>query len=698
MRLIVTVAAVTLISLTVIGVGWVAERNAREALTEEVESRLLMEARNLAHVGTDALLSEFPELTLCPVVSEIQDERTDLAFVVVLDHEGLIKGHADVRLLGTAFELPAGLTPVDCRQNLTTGESIQGNAELLVASVPAVYGDERVLGTALVGLRRDYLETMVRSARKELILFTAGLLAAGIASALVLMSLLLRPIAALRRGLERIGQGDLDTPLRLRDRTELGLLAEAVNGMASELKASQAEMIEKERLDHEMELARGIQQSLLPEAAATAGEFVIDGSYQAAAEVGGDYYDVFELPDGKIGVVIADVAGKGLSGCLVTSMIAVLLRSLRDVHTSPAALLVALEDGLSESLQPGVFITMFYGLLDPARGCLTFASAAHSPLLVYRAEQGTTEWYRTEGIPLGAVKGGALRATLKDTSIDLSPGDLAIQFTDGLNEAADAESAEEFGFDRIAKVVAASASKGQQTVVASLQESIKTWAGPQPPGDDQTILVISREGAPCRPRHQEPLWDSLLTADNLNSRENLAEALSAATWLTLRAEISELTRLGTWLLTCPGLRDLPDPDRHLAEASLYELCANIVEHGYEGDASGRIDIWWQLTTAVRVDADAEHDSTALCPTLAADLVGRGFFLICDQGAAYDPTEWGPPDLDDPDVRKQGRGLGLEIVRSSMKQVVYLPDTEVGNLTMLRFDPAVHSGKEGVCNV
>ena len=244
---IITGVVVALITLTVIGVGWVAERNAREALTEESETRLLLEARNLALLSIDPLLSAYPELTLYPAVTELLEERPGLSFAVVLDHRGTIQGHADARLLGTSFKRDRNHTPVATTQELMPGEMMLGDEDMLVAWVPVRHANGQVLGSVLVGLQRSYLQAMATRSRQEMIYITAVLLAAGIASALLLMSLLLRPVHDLRKGLERIGRGDLDTPMHLKDRTELGLLADAVNEMASNLKTARKESRQKEQ-------------------------------------------------------------------------------------------------------------------------------------------------------------------------------------------------------------------------------------------------------------------------------------------------------------------------------------------------------------------------------------------------------------------------------------------------------------------
>jgi len=246
-RWIFTATVVGLIAVTVLGVSSVAERNTREALTAETETRLLLEARNLALLSIDALLTEYPELVLYPAVSEMLQERPDLSFAYVLDHLKVIHGHADARLLGTTFHWPGDFVAVRTSLELGPGESLLGNEQMLVASVPVTHPNGQIVGSALVGLQRSYFQDTMKRARYELAAVTAVLLAAGIAAALLLITFLMRPIGALRKGLERIGHGDLDTPMHLRDRTELGLLADAVNDMAINLKSAREESLRKEQ-------------------------------------------------------------------------------------------------------------------------------------------------------------------------------------------------------------------------------------------------------------------------------------------------------------------------------------------------------------------------------------------------------------------------------------------------------------------
>lgn len=247
MRLVFSVVTVSLVALTVAGVSAVTDRNARRALQTEIETRLVLEARHLALLSTDALLSDYPELTLCPIVREMLQRQPDLAVAVVLDHNGQIMGHPDVRRLGEPFTALASFTPYASRARLGDDETILASEELLAARAPARHAGGQVVGSVLVAQDRAHLHAMLAANRKQVAALAAAMVAIGVLLTLLAVSRLLAPLDTLRAGLERIGRGDLDTPIRLRNLTELGLLAAAIDAMAAQLKRSRAETRRKER-------------------------------------------------------------------------------------------------------------------------------------------------------------------------------------------------------------------------------------------------------------------------------------------------------------------------------------------------------------------------------------------------------------------------------------------------------------------
>jgi sigma-B regulation protein RsbU (phosphoserine phosphatase) len=706
LRFIASAAAVFLIVATVVSMGVLNERNTRNTLTEEIESRMLLEVRNLANLSIDALLLKYPELVLQPVVKEILAERPELAFVVVLDHEGKIQGHVDPRMLRTPFEFPAGLEQATVSQRLRPGEKFLGNSELLVAAAPASHEQGQHVGTAIIGLERSYLKAKVAAARKAQSIIVGLLLVVGTIVALLLMSQLMNPIKVLKAGLERIGRGDLDTPLQLATRTELGQLAETVNDMASQLKVAQAELVDKERLSYEMELARNIQRSLLPKQSQRVGEFSILGFQNSAAEVGGDYYDVFQLPNGKVGLVIADVAGKGLAGCLATFMLAALLRAYRASYESPSLLLTAVEEQLLGALPRGTFVTMFYGILEPASGRLVFASAGHGPALVYRAIDRKVEWLKPPGRPLASSRKKSLRATRVDALIGLEPGDVLLQFTDGINEAWDRTRSKQFDFGNVERVAAEVGDRGADAVLSELRRAVDDWVGDQPRRDDETVLVVGREKAASEspgvrsPASREfergPL--KVLKSDSGEAVPSLEREWKRKEHLLIPNEMAALHRIAPWVRSCQYLNLLSREDANIVTVALYEVCANIIEHGIStGDKKG-INLYWHPDeNGDSKDSDGTSDLSR-DPDALAQRIRRGYFIICDHTVPFDHGQWKATEAKPPKERRASRGYGIEMIYRAMSVVHYQPSTSAGNITMMRYDPRKHRAPQEVSHV
>jgi serine phosphatase RsbU (regulator of sigma subunit)/anti-sigma regulatory factor (Ser/Thr protein kinase) len=666
-RWMVALAMMVLVAAVVSAVGAVTERNARRALAVEMESALLLQARQVALVGADALLTETPEWALLPLAKQILERQPQIAFVVVTDHEGMIQGDSDVRRLGSAFTPPAELQPLADAPEPLTGETIAGNHELVVVSTPVVDVDGRTIGSVWAALRQSAIAERLERARREQALVLLVFVLLGIAAALVVSSLVLRPVAALRAGLERIGRGDLKARLEVRDRSEIGALAETVNLMAGQLELAQQDLVHRERLAHEMDLAQRIQKSLLPSRERVVGSFHIEGMQEPASEVGGDYYQTLDLPGDRVGIVVADVAGKGLGGSLVTAMVHALLRALAPVHTSPAALLAVLDRQIAGMIERGSFVTMFYGILDPASGELVFASAGHHPLLVLRDGVANPEWHRAEGVPLGIMRSARAQAVFEDVRVQLRPGDVAVQYTDGVTETVGSKSAGEYGADRMARAALPAAHGGSRAVMAALLESVASWRGVAPRTDDETVLVIARERQGAVNDSRLDQWDAGLGL--------LAAAEARGSKLVLPASLAALRRIGEWLGRSTPARDLSEGALAALELALHEAAANVVEHAYHFDDEQRLELWWVPE-----------------PGREGRAIEAGYFLLRDWGAAFNPQDWKRADLTSSEVRRRGRGLGMEILHRTARTLTYYPATPAGNLVRMAFDPET-LGKE-----
>lgn len=239
----------------------------------------------------------------------------------------------------------------------------------------------------------------------------------------------------------------------------------------------QKERRHREKTDREADEARQIQQSLLPRSSPFIPGFVVTGVSVPAGAVGGDWYDFIALDDGRWGLVLADVSGKGTAAALLMSATRGMVRSLAD-RWSPANVLAKLNRLLVDDFPTGRFVTMIYAVLDPATRSLTFASAGHlPPLLIAGADAHYLE--SDKGLPLGLAYGD-----YSQRQIQLAPGSRLLFYSDGLTEATDPQG-EEFGGDRL-RAAAQAADACPENLIATARHH----ADGKGLDDDATAILI----------------------------------------------------------------------------------------------------------------------------------------------------------------------------------------------------------------
>ena len=205
----------------------------------------------------------------------------------------------------------------------------------------------------------------------------------------------------------------------------------------------------RERVEHELRVARSIQQASLPKEVPTLENWQITPYYQPAREVGGDFYDLFELEDGRVTVVMGDAAGKGIPAALVVSATSSVLRAVAQAlgSSSPSEVLAQVNETLFARIPPNMFVTCFYAILDPKNGSMNYANAGHD--LPYLWHGGDCEELRARGMPLGLMAG----MSYEQKKIELDAGEGVLFYSDGLVEAHDAKG-EMFGFRRLRDLIA----------------------------------------------------------------------------------------------------------------------------------------------------------------------------------------------------------------------------------------------------
>ena len=262
------------------------------------------------------------------------------------------------------------------------------------------------------------------------------------------------------------------------------LVARQIRGHAG---AALAEARRSERMHRDLEVARSIQQGLLPSRPPRIAGYEIAGWNRPADQTGGDHYDWLKLPDGRVVVTLADVTGHGIGPALMTAACRAYGRaSLTGGRLDEG--MVRLNDLLAPDLPPGKLVTYVAGVLDPASGRVLLLSAGHGPLFVYRTAADRLESFAAHGVPLGVMAGMRYPAPQE---VDLSPGDLLVLVTDGFLEWENA-AGEPFGTDRFHAALRAAKEQPAAEVIQRLQEAVGAFAAGAPQQDDLTAVVVKR--------------------------------------------------------------------------------------------------------------------------------------------------------------------------------------------------------------
>lgn len=258
----------------------------------------------------------------------------------------------------------------------------------------------------------------------------------------------------------------------------------------------QQEIVERGRLEREMQLAREIQAAFLPQQKPEMPGWDLQAYWRPARQVGGDFYDFFELPGKKLGLVIADVADKGMPAALFMTLVRTLVRATVQILDSPAAVLERVNDLLVPDAAGGMFVTLVYAVLDLPTGEICLANAGHNPPYflhrLCRIERATRG-----GMALGVETG----TPIQETHWRLDPGELLVMYTDGVTETFSSDN-EMFGDERLEELLrqvtrCSEAQEGPDalTIVESIDQELLDFAGETDPYDDLTLLVLKRTAA-----------------------------------------------------------------------------------------------------------------------------------------------------------------------------------------------------------
>ena len=427
-----------------------------------------------------------------------------IGYAIVLDKENIIRAHPDINQLGQPYSVPQGAELIETGEVTIHRLAFKGENHFDFES--RIQVRDKNLGTADIGsvhlgFREENLVKDIASAKRKILYITIIAVVLGSLGSYGLASLIVKPIKVLVHDAEILGGGDLTHQITVMTGDEVGMLATTLEDTRNKLKEAQAQLVMNERLARELEIAREIQMGLLPKETPTVGPIELGTLYRAASQVGGDLYDFFWVSEDELGIVVADVSGKGVPGSLVMTMAKAVIRakamkSDAPTHKLPAALgggpasvIRKTNQMIAQDIKKGMFITANYGILNIKTLRFMFVSAGHNDTLVYNSQTQELRSYNPKGIALGLDKGTVFDTMLQEQEISLSSGDLVIQFTDGITEAMN-ENRDEFGDDRLKEAIQKYAHLKVNDFLIELDKEIRNFTRGFTQSDDITAVVI----------------------------------------------------------------------------------------------------------------------------------------------------------------------------------------------------------------
>jgi len=310
--------------------------------------------------------------------------------------------------------------------------------------------------------------------------------------AFIISGLMVRNIRKLAKGADQVGKGNLDTSIDISSSDELGQLADRFNLMVSEIKESQFQMIEKARMEEDLQTAHRIQESLLPSKFPEVDGFEFAGYYKAQTEAGGDYYDAIppEMTGGDyFGLASADVSGHGVGAGLVMTMVRSVLRAQSIENEDPGHVLSLANPQIHGDTLPAMFATAVYFTINFKNYTMQYASAGHDPAILYNVETKNLRLLPAQGIPLGMSAKGTFNSIIETKKDKIKKGDILILYTDGITEAMNGEK-EEYQEDRFCEAIKRFGHLPLNEMLEALVNDVKEFTNNLPQEDDISLLAM----------------------------------------------------------------------------------------------------------------------------------------------------------------------------------------------------------------
>jgi len=427
--------------------------------------------------------------------------------------------------------------------------------------------------------------------------------------------LVVNNITKINGALNAITGGNLNVSVNVRSNAEFASLSDDINSTVVTLKGYIKEAAA--RIDKELEFAKEIQLSALPAPLTGDPRFLLSAKMLTAKEVGGDFYDYFLIGDHKIGLVIADVSGKGIPAALFMMKSKTLIKSLAENgEDSPAKILQKANIELSQGNDAEMFVTVWLGIYDFTTHILTTSNAGHEFPAVKHANAPFEFFHDKHGFVLAGMAGSAY----KEEQIPLNPGDTIFVYTDGVTEATSKEQTL-YGESRLLDSLNAADSHYPSDLIVSVKTGIDRFVDSAPQFDDITMLCFH-------------------VVDE-------KEPLALKKELSLDASVANVEAVTAFVNAHLEAYDCPIKEKNQIDVAIDELFSNIAHYAYNPEVG---------PATVRVEVKDKPLSV--------------YITFIDKGVPYDPLKKADPDLAKPLAERDVGGLGIYLVKKTMDDIVY----------------------------
>lgn len=449
-------------------------------------------ANNLALQCQDYLArGDFLEITT--LVSEfLRDYSPLMADAFVLDTANTIQGTIDTNLLFKPYRVPTEAHVYRPYLKAYYDRHLNKQVYDIICDVSVIVETRHHrLGEVHFLLDTNYIHKQVHAAQLKVLVITFFTFILGNIFIFILVYLAMSPFKKLARWVRELGQGEVKNEMEFDGSDEIGEIAQAFNDITEKFRKSQENLAEQERLQKEMQVAQEIQQTLLPASFPEIEGYELASYYEAAKEVGGDYFDFVQVDKDTLGIVVADVSGKGVPGSLIMTMIRTALRTEARGNKNAADVLARVNDFVMNDMKRGMFVTVFYIILDSQTRTISYASAGHNPMILYRGSSKKSYYLNPRGFPIGISlpEKDLFRKSIQSDTLKLQADDVLIVYTDGVTEAMN-PNRDQFGDERFLSVIRKYGDLKVEPLTGQIRQELAAFTGGFPQNDDITLVAI----------------------------------------------------------------------------------------------------------------------------------------------------------------------------------------------------------------